>query len=379
MRVVFWTELFWPHIGGVEIFSKQLITALQRRGYEFTVLTSESNHGNAVEEMMNGIQIYRLPFQQVIARRDLTPIKELTKQVVALLQQIQPDLVHINSNQPSIFIYHLARANHSVPTLFTLHEPPVQAHGDNSLVGRTMRAADWVVAVSQATLSQARQMMPEITSRSSVIYNGLEMPLLPITPLPFDPPSLLCIGRLIGEKGFDLAIQALGDIRGVFPSAHMVIAGDGRDRPHLEMQAEKLGLKDAVEFIGWYQPERIPALINAATIVLMPSRWQEPFGLVALQAAQMARPVIASRTGGLPEVVVHNETGLLVEKDDSSELARQVVYLLQHPEIATRMGHAARERVQQLFSLERSTTAYDTLYMTLGHLTCPIPAIGGHE
>jgi glycogen(starch) synthase len=376
MRVIYWTELFWPHIGGVEVFSRQLITALQKRGHEITVLTSLSDLGTASEERVDGIQIKRLPFQQVIAKRDLKPVHELTNQVVALFRQIQPDLIHINSSQPSILIYHLSHASSSIPTLFTIHEPPSPAEGANSLVGRTMLEAKRVAAVSQASLSQARQLVPAIAPHSSVIYNGLEMPPAPIPRFVSDPPSLLCIGRLIKEKGFDLAIQALGEIRKVFPEVRLVIAGDGRERQPLEQQVEGSGMNDAVEFTGWCQPEKIPALIEAATIVLIPSRWEEPFGLVALQAAQRARPVIAARTGGIPEVVVHGETGLLFEKENPTELAQQVIHLLRHPETAERMGKRAWKRAQRLFSLERAASEYDALYKDIGQGGSPVPATG---
>ncbi len=366
MRIIYWTELFWPHIGGVEIISKPLIHALQKRGHEFTVLTSQSGWGDVLEESADGIHIFHLPFQPVILSRDLAAVRELTNQITEIFQTFKPDLIHINSSQPSIFFLPLVRASCSIPTIFTLHESPVHAQSNNSLVGRTLHDADWVVAVSEATLLQARQLAPEITPRSSVIYNGLEMPCLPSTPLPFKPPLLLCIGRINQEKGFDLAIHALSDIQKVFPDIHLVIAGEGNEKLSLEQQAAALGLMDSIEFLGWCPPGNIPALINTATVLLVPSRCQEPFGLVALQAAQMARPVVAARTGGLPEVVIHNETGLLFEKESSSELAEQVIFLLQNMATAISIGQTAQKRAEQEFSLERVVAAYDTLYRKLG-------------
>jgi glycosyltransferase involved in cell wall biosynthesis len=93
-------------------------------------------------------------------------------------------------------------------------------------------------------------------------------------------------------------------------------------------------------------------LLNDVTLVLVPSRY-EAFGLTALEAAQMARPVVATRVGGLPEVVVDGKTGLLVEPDDPVALARAIVTLLQDRGRAERLGRAARERARHAFSLER--------------------------
>jgi glycogen(starch) synthase len=132
----------------------------------------------------------------------------------------------------------------------------------------------------------------------------------------------------------------------------------------LERQAAELNLTDVVDFIGWVSPDKVPELINTATMVLVLSRW-EGFGLVILEAASMARPVIASRVGGIPEVLAHEETGLLVESENSQALAEAIIFLLTHPNDAARMGHAARQRARELFSWEQCVEAYDALYKTL--------------
>jgi len=96
----------------------------------------------------------------------------------------------------------------------------------------------------------------------------------------------------------------------------------------------------------------------------MPSR-HEPFGLVALDAALMARPIVASRVGGLSEVVVHRQTGLLFDNEDSRGLADAIISLLNHPEVARRMGQAARRRALNVFSWERCVNGYADLYRSL--------------
>jgi glycogen(starch) synthase len=175
---------------------------------------------------------------------------------------------------------------------------------------------------------------------------------------------LLCLGRLAPEKGFDLALTALASLIERFPHIRLVIAGDGPARTDLEQQAAKLGLAHVVDFIGWVAPDKVPALLNTATVVVMPS-WREGLPLVALEAALMARPVVATRVGGLPEVVVHGQTGLLIEKEDSDGLAKAIAFLLEHPETATQMGQAAQQRAQEVFNSEQCVNAYDALYQKL--------------
>src|SRR5262249_17507823 len=98
--------------------------------------------------------------------------------------------------------------------------------------------------------------------------------------------------------------------------------------------------------------------------VIIPSR-SEAFGLVALEAALMARPVVATRVGGLTEVVLHQKTGLVVRQENEEELARGILFLISQPQIATAFGKAARQWARENFSFERYVDAYDDLYQTL--------------
>jgi glycosyltransferase involved in cell wall biosynthesis len=144
----------------------------------------------------------------------------------------------------------------------------------------------------------------------------------------------------------------------------LIIAGDGPERWVLERQAAELNLTGVVDFVGWVSPDKVPELINAATIVIIPSRW-EGLPLVALEAASMARPIVATQISGLSEIVLHQQTGLLVDPEDTVGLAGAIALLLIHPEQAAQMGRAGRSRVQELFSWEHCVDAYDALYRKL--------------
>jgi len=173
-------------------------------------------------------------------------------------------------------------------------ELPAEPVRRDTLLTQTLRSANWVTCVSSALLAYVRQVVVETVPRSSVIYNSLEAPRLLPTPLPNEAPRLLCLGRLVPRKGFDLALTAFASIVDRFPRARLVMAGDGPARPELERQAAALGLADRVGFDGWGAPDKVSELMNTATMVIMPSR-HEAFGLVALVAAMMARPIIATR------------------------------------------------------------------------------------
>jgi glycogen(starch) synthase len=151
----------------------------------------------------------------------------------------------------------------------------------------------------------------------------------------------------------------------------MVVAGDGPCRQELENLASDLGIFGAVTFRGWISPDDVAREINDSTVVVMPSRFGEAFGLVALEAAQMARPVIASRVGGLPEVVWDERTGLLVEPDTPSALADAMLRVLEDRDLAARLGRSGREHAAR-FTIDRYTDEYDSLYRQLTEETIDV-------
>jgi glycogen(starch) synthase len=231
-------------------------------------------------------------------------------------------------------------------------------------VRQTLRAANWVTGCSTAILDRGLNLAPEIAPRSSIIYNGIDVPAVAPAPLAFDPPRLFCVGRLAPEKGFDLALAALPSILARFAKARLVIVGDGPLRYALRHQTQELGIDGAVDFTGWVTPGNIPDLLNTATMLLMPSR-HDSLPMAALEAALMGRPIVASRVGGLPEVVAHEQTGLLVESENSAAIADAVVSLLEEPQKASQFGLAGRERARELFSWNHHVNAYDALYRKL--------------
>jgi glycosyltransferase involved in cell wall biosynthesis len=364
MRVLVWSDLFWPYIGGPELLVARLMLELRERGHEFLVVTSHDYLELPDEATYEGIPVHRLPFRAAIAGRDLDQLQGARRRVAEVKREYAPDLVHATVVGPSLF-FHLRTADvHPAPWLAGLQTEVLggQWDGEGTLLYQAMLSATWVAACSQTVLAQARRLAPEITARSSVIRNGVDVAAAPGEPP--RAPRLLCLGRLLPAKGFDLALTALATLLGRFPALRLTIAGDGTARRELEQQAAALGVEGAVDFLGWVDPDRVPQLIGASSIVLMPSR-REGLGLAAVQAASMARPIVATRVGGLPEVVVHDQSGMLVDADDARGLAEAIAFLLEHPDEAARMGRRARRRVRETFRFDRYADAYDALYRTV--------------
>jgi D-inositol-3-phosphate glycosyltransferase len=150
--------------------------------------------------------------------------------------------------------------------------------------------------------------------------------------------------------------------RFAFLNPHGVGARD--ERPALEAQAVQLGLGTRIVFVGTLSHDAVYPFLAEADLVVMPSRI-ESFGLVALEAAQMARPIVASAVDGLPEVIDDGQTGLLVPPDDPAALAQAIAALLDDPQRARALGAAARRRAETLFAWDRYVGSHERLFETM--------------
>ncbi len=360
MHILFWSSGFLPQIGGIEVLAAQFLPAMRERGYEYLVVSSQDDGSLPPSTTYDGIPVRRFPFWQSLANID--ELANVRQQVAKLKRSFAPDLIHINGVGRDNFFHLVTATAYHAPILVTLHGEWVPQA--DAIVKTTLESADWITGCSKAILLKARELAPAIIPRSSVIYNAVAQP--PVCPAPpaMQSQRVLCLGRLSKEKGFDLALSAFALVVKQHPRAHLIIAGNGPERAALATQAVDAGLSELVEFIGWVAPENVPALINTATVSMIPSR-TESLPVVALQAAQMARPVIGTRVGGLPEIVADQQTGILVDKEDPQSLADATAFLFDHPEIASRMGQAARDRAQRDFDWKRHLNAYDRLYRNL--------------
>jgi L-malate glycosyltransferase len=173
--------------------------------------------------------------------------------------------------------------------------------------------------------------------------------------IPDGAPVVVTVCRLFEAKGPEQLIRAIAIVRDELPDVRLVIVGDdgpeqGRYTSHLAEVAAGLGLTDQVLFLG--RRSDVPRLMAAADVFAMPS-FDEPFGLVYLEAMAMERPVVALTNGGTPEVVVDGVTGLLSEPGDMEALAGNLVRLLRDPSLRKQMGGHGRRRVEEHFTADR--------------------------
>lgn len=371
MKILYWTELFWPSIGGVEVLSAELVTAFERRGHTIEVVTSNVSPELAAEDVWRGVAIHRFHFRRALTQRDPGLIKEVAAGVTALKARLSPDVIHLNTTDPGVFFHFMTRKASPAPTVLTMHAFSSVGRGPESLEVHALESSDWVIGVSESMLADARGLVPAIAECSSLIYPALPTPDEAPRAGAAHPPRLVCAGRMLPVKGFDVAVRAFARIAPKCRDACLVLAGDGASRCELEALAAELDVGHRVDFPGWTAPDRIPELIRQSSAVVVPSRWKEPFGLIAAQAGQQGRPVIASRTGGLAEIVVHGQTGLLVEPDRDVELSEAMLWMLEHPEEAARMGERGRDRVTAAFGWSHCVNQHEAIYRRVADRSRP--------
>ena len=175
-------------------------------------------------------------------------------------------------------------------------------------------------------------------------------------------PLIGFVGRLTGQKGVDVLLNAFAIVHRALPTARLLLIGDGPQRAALAALAGGLQISAAVHFAGWREDAR--AQMAALNVLAIASRW-EGFGLVTLEAMQAGVAVVASRVSALPEIVLDGETGLLVPAANAAKLAAALLALLQDPQRAMQLGENGRLRAAQLFTVKQMAVQHAALYLSL--------------
>ena len=260
----------------------------------------------------------------------------------------------------------------STPWMVTFHGSDLRSDLSDPACHTVMHdlvtRAGAVSAVSSSLRQSAVSAFPEAATKSTVIYNSVDVALMEqaaaVASTGLDAPVVVFLGVLGRRKGADVLLDAWIDLvrSGRAPAPWtLVIAGDGPDKRGLESVAADAGVLDRVRFTGATARSDIAGLVTSGSIMVVPSR-TEPFGLVAAEGQMLGRPMVASDTGGLPEVIENGVTGLLVPVEDAAALATAIASLIADDEKRRSFGHAARERALRKFSPERMAREYLELY-----------------
>jgi glycosyltransferase involved in cell wall biosynthesis len=314
-------------------------------------------------------------------RRSLPAGFERDWQMARLLRRlarvVAPDIVHLHfcvifSILP--FALRLGGARAIIATehisLPFCHRPPMRDLVARTRNGLCVRQVDRLLAVSgwvRRRLIESDHVPP---GKVTVLLNGVDLsrfrqeeegsrPIREHLGLPLDRRVVTCVGQLIDFKGINYLVDA-ADLLRDREDLFFLIVGDGDRRSALDEQVRRLGLEDRVRLLG--KRDDVHDLLSASDLFVCPSVWDEALGYVILEAMAVNLPVVASRVGGIPEVVRDGENGLLVAPRDPAALASAIAGLADDAGRRERMGQAARRLIEESFSLERAIDSTVALY-----------------
>jgi glycosyltransferase involved in cell wall biosynthesis len=314
-----------------------------------------------------------------------------------------PDIVHLNTS-----FQHATRLRAAAPAariVLHLHDPH-PAGLATAATSTALEAVDAVVTCSDSVSRRMRDAFPPHAGKVVTIGNGVDPAAFAGGPGGEAAPGrLLFVGRISPEKGVHVLAEAFNRVVAVLPEATLDLVGKPGFLPAaiLRLIADDALLRDlaafygrdpitglarqvllaassyrravehrlspaarqATRFLGAVPHERMPEVYAASAVAVVPSVWPEPFGLPVVEAMAAGRPVVASRVGGIPELVAHGETGLLVEPDDPEALAAALLTLLQDPGRGQAMGVAGRRHAAERWSWQRAAERLRRVYASL--------------
>ena len=371
MNIAIFASAFHPSLGGVEELVRQLAHALERAGHRAIVLTERWPRDLLAHENFEGLSVHRFPFRVAVespsaSRRLRTQITaslsrpRVEGQIARLLREEKIDIVHVQCVSSNALYARAAARALGLPFVVTLQgELTMDAaqifqkfESARAMMRGSLEAADAITGCSGQTVAEAQEFFGQpFGARARVVYNGIRLQDFEnVTPYAHAKPYVLGIGRHVPQKGFDVLLRAYAigrksALEAGQPWPDLLLAGDGAQHEALQTLGAQLNLDDAVHFVGRVDRAGAMALFKGCSFFVLPSR-HEPMGIVNLEAMAAGRAIIASRVGGVPELVSDEENGLLVPPDDAPALAVALARLASDAALSARLGENGARRAR---------------------------------
>ncbi|MGF1522584.1 MAG: glycosyltransferase family 4 protein [Leptolyngbyaceae cyanobacterium] len=235
---------------------------------------------------------------------------------------------------------------------FTMHGPHIFFEPHRWRVDEKIRQASFVACISHFCRSQGMLFVaPEHWPKLRIIHCGVEPDLFPSVPHQDQGKRLLYVGRLAAMKGLPVLFEALAQLRERYPDLRLTVVGDGQERPEIEASAQRLNLGQMVDFVGYKSQAEVRSYLQQTDIFILPS-FAEGVPVVLMEAMAAGVPVLTTRIAGVPELVVHGESGWLVPPGDQQSLADSLAMLVEDADLRQRLGEAGRAQVASDFNVE---------------------------
>jgi glycosyltransferase involved in cell wall biosynthesis len=387
------TPEYFPISGGTGAYVYYLSHSLQKLGQNVHVVARDKQDS---ERTVNGIQVHYIKGVGNALTRYWKFARSASKRIEELNKEIGLDVIHANLPLvPSFAIpKNAARAVvcavHSTwkgEAIVTKRDNPKELNPNEksmlrfnrvlrSYEKKLMNRSDALIAVSKYTVNELTELYGISENKIHVIYNGVDIERFKPRPnrtelrkefgLDEDKKIVLFVGRLYHRKGLDTLLTSVPPVLKEFSNVQFVISGTGfkEKEESLKKLAKELEIEDHVTFLGYVPDEKLPDLYSTSDIFVLPAIY-ENFPFAILEAQSTALPVISTNVGGIPEFLVDNENGFVIEPRDPEQLTQKVLALLQNPKRATEMGKRGRELIEENLDWRLITNQVIELYHKL--------------
>ncbi len=376
MKILYLYKDYYPVLGGIENYTRQLAESMVGRGHQVEVLVT--NPGWATHrENIQGVPVLKAGRWLNISSAPLSPRLGF-EYLRRLYAKSLPDIVHLQFPYPPgelawLLGSYLPRFGAQAPkTILTYHSDIVRQKRllafYSPLMGRVLRRVDLILPTSPNYVESSPYLRP-LSSKCRVVPLGIDYARFsgakPSAALAgYRGPTLLFVGRLRYYKGLQYLLEAMPIIN---PTARLVIVGIGPQETDLRAQVARLKLGERVTFAGEVSEDELPKFYAAADIFVLPAcERSEAFGIVQLEAMAAGKPVISTELGTGTSYVNQNQvTGLVVPPADPPALAQAINRLLADKTLSETMGQQGQRRVTQEFSLEMMSQRVEQIYIEL--------------
>ena len=385
MRVLVLTHNY-PRFPGdpAGAFVARLAQAVQAAGHQTRVL-SPHVPGTRGREVCDGVLVSRfryapekferLGYTGSLHRDALTsPLVALTlpfylwsfwRAATREIRAFNPDVVHAHWWIPSGCVASVLGR----PYLITSHGSDVRLLESvpllRALARRVFAGAAALTTVSRFLARDLARLMPRLVTPVEVTPMPLDVDRFAAGVLEAraEPPRVLYAGNLVPSKGVDVLIEAVSLLLGRGVHCQLRILGEGPALSTLQAQVEKLGLTDAVSFSPFLPQSAMPAEYGRSTVTVLPTRGNaEGLGLTLVEALLAGSAVVGTPAGGIPEVVRHEETGLIARDGDAADLAAQIDRLLTDSELRERLVRQGSEHARRVYAIDSAAARFMDLY-----------------
>lgn len=374
-----------PPGGGAEKQFLGLRNELRKRGHDARLFTSTAGKQASVSdyECFGTISSFRTllqtynPWAYRSLKKVLADFRPDVVQANIYLTQLSPSILRLLQNIPTIYYAVWYRTicpigTKMLPDKSTCFYPAgriclrtgclplrdwIPLMYQMKMQRRWQGVFDLVVAVSE---SVRLRLVAEGVPATEVNWPGVTVqkkrPEKSITPL------LVFAGRLVKEKGCDTLLQSFAIVKRQISNAHLLIAGDGPEQERLKRMADELKISPSITFIGKISPDEVQEHFAPAWVQAVPSVWPEPLPIAAMEGMMNGTVVVASRIGGLPEIIKDGITGFLVEPGDHLQLAEAILKAFNNRELTVQIGEAAHDFALTHLTEDKSVDRFVTLY-----------------